>query len=86
MLRQTNPRVTECLNKVVEARLLHDAETDPDKRLTYLHIEQSWHRLAHGYELMDQLKVLMPSKPSGDGGGADPRRTSRCDARSKRLR
>jgi hypothetical protein len=46
MLRQTNPRVTECLNKVVEARLLHDAETDPDKRLTYLHIEQSgtgWH-------------------------------------------
>ena len=50
--------MTECLNKAVEARLLHDAETDPDKRLDYLHIEQSWYRLAHGYELMDQLKVL----------------------------
>jgi hypothetical protein len=73
MLRQTNPRVAECLNKAVEARVLHDAETDPHKSLTYLHIEQSWYRLAHGYELMDQLKVLMSSKPSGDGGDADPR-------------
>jgi hypothetical protein len=41
MLRETSPRVTKCLNKAVEARLLYDAETDPDKRLICLHIEQS---------------------------------------------
>jgi hypothetical protein len=73
MLRETSPRVTECLNKAVEARLLHDAETDPDKRLIYLHIEQSWYRLAHGYEFMDQLETLMTSKPIRDGGGANSR-------------
>jgi hypothetical protein len=71
MLHQTSPRVTKCLDKAVEARRLHDAETDPDKRLTYLHIEQTWHRLAHFNELMDQLETLMTFKPIRDGGGAD---------------
>jgi hypothetical protein len=71
MLRQNSQRVTKCLDKAVEARLLHDAETDPDKRLTYLHIEQTWYRLAHGYGLMDQLETLMTFKPIRDGGGAD---------------
>jgi len=59
MLSQTSPRVTECLRKAVETRLLHDAETDPDKRFTYLHIEQCWYRLANSYEFMDQLEALM---------------------------
>ena len=59
MLRQTSPRVTECLNKAVETRLLHDAETDHDKRLTYLHIEQCWYRLANAYGLMDQLEAIL---------------------------
>jgi hypothetical protein len=69
MFRQTSPRVTKCLNKAVETRQLHDAETDPDKRLTYLHIEQTWYHLAHGYELMDQFETLMTSKPIRNGGG-----------------
>jgi|SoiMethySBSTD1v2_1073268.scaffolds.fasta_scaffold2578198_1 hypothetical protein len=73
MLRQTSARVTKCLDKAVQARQLHDAETDPDKRLTYLHIEQTWCRLAHWYELMDELDTLMKSKPVHDGGGADSR-------------
>jgi hypothetical protein len=68
MLRQASPRVTECLNKAVEARLLHDAETDPDKRFTYMHLEQIWYRLANGYQFMDQLEAFMTSKPSRDGG------------------
>jgi hypothetical protein len=71
MLRQTSPRVTKCLNQAVEARQLHDAETDPDKMLTYRHIEHTWYRLAHCYELMDQLETLMTSKPICDGGDAD---------------
>jgi hypothetical protein len=70
MLRQTSPRVTDCLNKAVEARQLHDCEADPDKRLTYRHIEHTWCRLAHCYELMDQLEILMASKPIRDGDGA----------------
>jgi hypothetical protein len=70
MLRQTSPLVTKCLDKAVEARQLHDAATDPDKMLNYLHIEQTWCRLAHCYELMDQLETLMAFKPIRDGGGA----------------
>ena len=66
MLRRTSPRVTKCLDKAVAAHQLHDAETDPDKRLSYLHIEQTWCRLAQCYELMDQLETLMTSKPNGD--------------------
>jgi hypothetical protein len=73
MLGQTSPRVTGCLNKAAEARLLHYAETDPDKRLTYLHIEHGWYYLANGYEFMDQLDVLMTSKPSRDRRDADSR-------------
>jgi hypothetical protein len=69
MLRQTSPRVVACLNKAIEARRLHDAESDRDKRLTYVHIELCWHRLANGYEFMDQLEALMKSKPSCNGGG-----------------
>jgi hypothetical protein len=63
LLRQTSLRVTECLNKAVEARLLHDAETSLDNRLTYLQVEQCWNRLAQCYELMDQLEALMKAKP-----------------------
>ena len=59
MLRQTSPRVAACLDKAVEARLLYDAEADPDKRFTYLHIEQCWYRLANSYEFMGQLEALM---------------------------
>jgi hypothetical protein len=71
MLRQTSPRVTECLNKAAEARQLH--ETDADKRLIHLHLEQGWYLLARCYELMDQLEALMRWKPRRNGGGADPR-------------
>ena len=39
--------------------------------LTYRHIEHTWYRLAHCYELMDQLETLMTSKPICDGGDAD---------------
>jgi hypothetical protein len=73
MLGQTSPRVTDCLNKAAEARLLHDAETDPDKRLTCRHIEHAWYYLANGYEFMDQLDVLMTSKPSRGRRDADSR-------------
>jgi hypothetical protein len=58
MLRQTSLRVIECLNKAVEARLLHEAETSLDNS-TYLQVEQCWNRLAQCYELMDQLEALM---------------------------
>jgi hypothetical protein len=56
-------RVAECLNKAAEARRLHDAEADPDKRLTCLHVEQCWHRLADCYAFMDRLEGLMKSTP-----------------------
>ncbi len=58
MLGQS-PRVTECLSRATEARRQYDAEADTDKRLTYLHIEQCWWRLACGYALMDHLEALM---------------------------
>jgi hypothetical protein len=32
-----------------EARILYGRATDPDARLTYLQIEQCWHRLAGSY-------------------------------------
>jgi hypothetical protein len=56
-------RVTECLSRATEARRQYDAEADTDKRLTYLHIEQCWWRLACCYALMDRLEALMKSAP-----------------------
>jgi hypothetical protein len=60
MLRQSL-RVTECLSKAAEARRLHDAEPDPERKLTYLHVEQSWYRLADTYALMDRLEAPIKS-------------------------
>jgi hypothetical protein len=53
--------VAECLNKAAETRRLHDAEADPDKRLTYLHVEQCWYGLAHCYAFLDRLEALTKS-------------------------
>jgi hypothetical protein len=61
---RTSIGVTDCLNKAAEARQLHDAELDPDKKLTYLHVEQCWYRLACSYALMDRLEALMKSTPN----------------------
>jgi hypothetical protein len=63
MLRRTSLRVIECLNEAAKTRRLHDAELDRDKKLTYLHVEQCWYRLASIYALMDRLEALMKSTP-----------------------
>jgi hypothetical protein len=56
-------RVAECLNMAAKARRLHDAEADPDKRLTCLHVEQCWYSLANSYAFMDRLEASMKSTP-----------------------
>jgi hypothetical protein len=56
-------RVTECLSKAAEARQLHNTETDPDKKLTYLHVEQCWYRLAASYVLLDRFEASTKFKP-----------------------
>jgi hypothetical protein len=56
-------RVTECPSKAAQARRLHDAEPDPEMKLTYLHVEQCWHRLADIYAFMDRLEATKKSAP-----------------------
>jgi hypothetical protein len=64
MPHQPSPKVIELLNAAAEAtRRLYERECDPDARLTLLHIEQCWRRLADRYAFMEQLEAFTRSPP-----------------------
>jgi hypothetical protein len=65
MLCELSPRVTSCLKNAAEARRRHRNESDPDKKHTYLQIEQCWYRLADGYALMKRVEDGSDALPLG---------------------
>ena len=61
---QSNLNVIEWLDAAAKAtRRLYERESDPDARLTLLHIEQCWRRLADRYAFMEQLEAFTKSPP-----------------------
>jgi hypothetical protein len=71
MLCEASRRVTASLKNAAEARRQHRNESDPDKKHTYLQMEQCWYRLADGYALMERPEDLTRSaRPSATGASA----------------
>jgi hypothetical protein len=64
MLCEASPRVTASLKNAAEARRQHRNESDPDKKHTYLQMEQCWYRLE-----MD-TRLTRSARPSATGASA----------------